>query len=437
MARVRADVVLMDGSPDGIPVGAVAEQGGRIAFQYRPEFVASGVGSISPIMMPLSSRVYEFPSLQRTEAFGGLPGVLADSLPDRFGTRIMEAYFRAKGIAPGALSPVQRLLYVGQRAMGALAFSPPFDQSGDSDVVLPLTLGLLRDQARRAIRGDVATGLREIMAAASSAGGMRAKALIAWNRETNEVDYGSTTSPPGFEAWLLKFDGVGADGEPEPWCRMEYAYTRMGAACGIEVPEVELIREGEFCHFATRRFDRGPNGERIHMASLCGLQHADFNLPGAFGYELMFDTCHALQLGAGTIEEAYRRMVFNVLSRNQDDHTKNSAFTSRLGQDGALKWDLSPAYDLTYANGAGWTRVHQMTICGKAEGIERSDLLTVAERYGVRRAEQIIDEVAAVVSSWRDFADEAGVPEEWIERCAADHRLHLAVRQQTPAPGLR
>jgi serine/threonine-protein kinase HipA len=424
--RVRADVVLESAPGVTRRVGAVAESGGRVAFQYHPEFLAQEGASISPILMPLARRVYEFPSLRRSEAFHGLPGVLADSLPDRFGTRVMDAYFRARGQHPDALSAVQRLLYVGARGMGALSYAPSEAIDGNGAIDLPLTLGLLRDQARRAIRGEAGDALREIMAAASSAGGMRAKALVAWNRAANEIDYSAVLPQAGFEPWLIKFDGVGEDGAPQPWCRTEFAYMRLAEQAGIEVPEVALIEDGPYRHFAARRFDRTDAGHRIHMASLCGLQHVDYNLPAAVGYELLCDTCHALHLGAPAIEEVYRRMVFNVVARNQDDHTKNFCF---LMDPETFEWYLSPGFDLTYANGNGWTRTHQMTVSGKASGIERDDLLQVARRYGVRRGAQIIDEVVDAMHGWPDEAGNAGLDDAWIERIRADQRLDLGVTQ--------
>lgn len=421
--RVRADVMLDDGVSNAPKrVGAVSDDGRTIAFQYAPEYRASGGVSISPVLMPLSPSVFVFPELRGVEAFHGLPGVLADALPDRFGTRLMNAYFRQTGKDPGELSAVQRLLYIGRRAMGALTFSPP--EGGDAEGARePLTLALLREQARAAIEGRTTVVLREIQAAASSAGGARAKALVAWNRETGTLAFGDKPLEPGFDHWLLKFDGVGTDGGPQVWCRLEYAYARMAQAAGITTPEVALIEDGDLRHFASKRFDRDGN-RRHHMTSLAGLEHLDFNVPAIAGYEVAFDVCNALDLGAPDRDELYRRMVFNVVARNQDDHPKNLAFLMDVGSG---TWSLSPGYDLTYARGAGYTRTHQMTVNGKAEGITGEDLRAVAKACSVRNAGRIVDEVISAVANWPEHAAAAGVDEEMMIKCREDHQLDVGL----------
>lgn len=417
--RIRADVYLNPGDAAPIHVGAVADDGRSIRFAYSPKYAGP---SIAPIFLPLQGRAFAFPELRGVAAFQGLPGVLADALPDRFGTRLMNAYFKQTGERVEDLSPVRRLLYIGDRAMGALSFAPA-DGLPARAMEENVTLALLRDQARRAIQGQLDHALSEIRMAASSAGGMRAKALINWDRKTNEVGFGSAPAGDGHEPWLVKFDGVGEAPGPQPWCRLEYAYTQMAAEAGIEIAEVTLIEDGELRHFAAKRFDREAT-RRIHVASLAGLQHVDFNVPGACGYELAFQTCLELGLAAPEVEEMYRRMLFNVIACNQDDHPKQIEF---LMDPGSGLWRLAPAYDLTYAHGAGYTRTHQMSVRGRVEGITRDDLLTVGRQFGVRRPEQQIDQVAQAVARWPAFAREVDLPADWVETCRKDHRLQLAI----------
>lgn len=420
--RIRADVFLSAGDAEPVRVGAVADDGRSIRFAYALDYAGP---SISPIFLPRQpapARAFVFPELRGISAFQGLPGVLADSLPDRFGTRLMNAYFQQTGVRVDDLSPVRRLLYIGDRAMGALTFAPA-DGLPAKALEENVTLALLRDQARRAIQGQLDQALSEIRMAASSAGGMRAKALINWDRETNEVGFGSAPASAGHEPWLVKFDGVGEDADPQPWCRLEYAYTQMAAEAGIEIADVTLIADGELRHFAAKRFDR-EGAHRIHVASLAGLQHVDFNVPGACGYELACQTCLELSLGAPEIEEMYRRMLFNVIACNQDDHPKQIEF---LMDPSSGLWRLAPAYDLTYAHGAGYTRTHQMSVRGRVEGITRDDLLAVGRQFGVRRPEQQIDHVAQAVARWPAFAREVDLPTHWVDACQKDHRLKLAI----------
>lgn len=424
-SRIRADVYLDPGDGDRVHVGAVADDGHNIRFAYTSTYTGP---SISPILLPREARVFAFPELKGVAAFQGLPGVLADALPDRFGTRLMNAYFQQTGLRVEDLSPVRRLLYIGDRAMGALSFVPAEGLPARA-LQENVTLSLLRDQARRAIQGQLDHALSEIRMAASSAGGMRAKALLHWNRKTNAVGFGSAPADAGSEPWLVKFDGVGEVGGPQPWCRLEHAYTRMAAAAGIETVPVTLIEEGELRHFAAKRFDR--NGvRRIHVASLAGLQHIDFNVPGVCGYEAAFQTCLALGLATPSVEEMFRRMAFNVIACNQDDHPKQIEY---LMDPRSGEWRLAPAYDLTYAHGVGYTRTHQMSVAGRVEGIQRDDLMEVGRRFGVRYPERQLDQVAAAVERWPDYAAESGLPEVWMETCRKDHRMHLAKARMRPA----
>ena len=400
----------------GRQVGAISDADGLPAFEYHPDWLASG-RSISPIHLPLEKGVFAFPELRRQEAFEGLPGVFADSLPDRFGNRVIQAWLERQSPPIASISAAEKLLYMGHRAMGALEYQPARTMQ-DPTPSPGLELGALVEQARQIIQGQVASRLNEIMAAASSAGGVRAKALLGWNRNTDEVIANQAELPPGFEHWIFKFDGMGDDGRPQHWCRLEYAYYLMARAAGITISESTLVRQGELAHFATRRFDRSAAG-KVHAHSLCGLQHADYNQPNVWSYEMYLRSCLKLGLGMDELGEAWRRMVFNVLARNQDDHSKNFSF---LLDEGAEDWRLAPAFDLTHANGAGWTRTHQLSVNGKFQGMGRDDLQAVADLFGIRRWRDILAQVHEALAKWPEFAGRAGLDGSVIESVAAEHR---------------
>jgi serine/threonine-protein kinase HipA len=414
----------------GALVGAVAEDSdGNVTFEYNDAFQRSGL-EISPIRLPLSTRgPLHFPELRSSDAFHGLPGVLADSLPDRFGNAVIRRYFEERGQSHRALSPVQRLLYVGDRAMGALQFQPSLDLPDRGAEQLPLDIAELVAQSRSIIEGRSDVAVPEIMLVGASAGGMRPKALILWNRARSEVRSGHAPLREGDEHWIIKFDGVppaGADlttgsggaGEPQPYMRIEYAYSLVARRAGLVLPETHLLRERDFAHFMARRFDRDGN-LRLHQHTLGGMLHIDYNIPGAASYEVYLRTVLRLGLSHDALEEAYRRAVFNVAAVNQDDHVKNLSFL----MDGQGSWALSPAYDVTYARGHGWTRNHQMTVRGKREGITREDLLLLGREFGLgRRAAGIVDEVAAALDGWEGAAEEAGVPAHWVRRIREEIR---------------
>ena len=397
---------------------------GRITFEYDPAFRGSGL-DISPIHLPLQRRgPVSFPELTRKTAFLGLPGVFADALPDRFGNAVIRRYFTDRGRPADAMSPLQRLFYIGDRAMGALEFHPALDRGESTEEALEVRE--LVDQARRIIEGDVSVTVPEIMQVGGSAGGARPKALILWNRTTNRVRSGFAHPEPGEEPWLIKFDGVSRDSSglgmrgdrnPGPWGRIEYAYSRMAKDAGIDIADTHLHRDGDFAHFMTRRFDRTladatePAG-RLHFHSLGGLQHIDFNDQFAFSYEGYFDTIRAIGLKQGSVDEAFRRLVFSVATVNFDDHVKNFG----LLMSPAGRWRLAPAYDVTYAENTGWTRQHQMSVSGKFRGITRADLLRVGDMYDVPEGGGgIVGEVVEALDTWREYAGEAGVPGEMVE----------------------
>lgn len=412
----------------GQDVGAVAEdRGGDVVFEYAEEFRRSGL-ELSPVHLPLSLRgPVSFPELRRVESFSGLPGLLADSLPDAFGNAVIRRYFEQRGTPDAALSPVQKLLYLGSRAMGALEFSPALDRELGEHTGEALAIAHLVREARRVVEGDPSVAIPEMMQLGGSAGGARAKAMILWNRAERRVRSAFAERQEGDEHWLIKFDGVtgGAashaverDFVPGPWGRVEFAYSRMARAAGITMAETDLLRERDFAHFMTRRFDREGDA-RLHMHTLGGMLHADYNVRQVLSYEDWFRTILRLGLGQPAVEEAYRRMVFNLAARNQDDHVKNVAFL--MGPDG--KWRLAPAYDVSWAMGGRWTVTHQMTAGGKDDDFTRRDLLTIGAAFDVERdGAEIIDEVDAALASWIEEAEAVELEREWVERIGGSFR---------------
>jgi serine/threonine-protein kinase HipA len=407
----------------GRSIGAVSlEEGARTsAFQYDPTFLASGI-ELSPISMPLSPRIYQFPSLAEL-SFHGLPGLLADSLPDRFGNALIDAWLATQGRRPEDFNAVERLCYIGIRGMGALEFAPakgpPLQRSAKVkvDELVKLASEVLTHRTSLQVSfapGHRHEGLQEMLRVGTSAGGARAKAIVAWNRDTNEVRSGQVKAPAGFDYWLLKFDGVSANKDkeledPKGYTVIEYAYALMAVDAGIEMSECKLMEEGGRRHFMTRRFDRLSDGGKLHMQSLAALAHFDFNSAGAYSYEQAFDVIKRLGLSMHALEQQFRRMIFNVVARNQDDHVKNIAFL----MDKAGAWSLSPAFDVTYAyNPKGlWTSRHQMTINGKSDAFTREDFKAVAQVAGLKRgrSETVLTEVMETVKEWPRYAQTAGV----------------------------
>jgi serine/threonine-protein kinase HipA len=426
----------------GTEIGAVTLGDGEsvASFEYDPAFAEAGI-EIAPLRMPATrGRIYRFPELART-SFDGLPGLLADTLPDRFGNALIDAWLAAQGRAPGSFDAVERLCYIGYRGMGALEFMP--SRGPDPTVDEELDIAALVELAGEVLthRADLSASLaypdkqramQEILRVGTSAGGARPKALIAWNPTTEEVRSGQIDVPDGFEYWILKFDGVDDSsrdlGLSKGYGAIEWAYSEIARAAGITMTECRLLEEGDRRHFMTRRFDRTADGDKLHMQSLAALDHLDFELGDAHSYEQSFGVIRRLGLSAETAEEQFRRMVFNVVARNQDDHVKNVSFLmDRKGE-----WSLSPAFDVVYAfNPEGrWTRVHQMSINGKRDDFTVADLERVASTAGLKRgaARRILAEVTAVLERWPEFAAAARVPEDIAAGIHATLRLHLPDR---------
>lgn len=407
------------------------------SFQFTPEFAESGI-QVSPVTMPLRPDVFEFPELPR-HAFFGLPGLLADSLPDRFGNALIDAWLATEGRSRESFSAVERLCYTGTRGMGALEYAPvlgPKRQRSttlDVDALVRLASDVLthhQNLAGHFSDASRAEALTEILKVGTSAGGARAKAVIAWNRDTNEVRSGQLPAGNGFTYWLLKFDGVAGNRDkeledPKGYGAIEYAYALMAQAAGIVMTECRLLEENGRRHFMTRRFDRRDDGGKLHMQSLGALAHFDYNQAGAYAYEQAFLTIRQLALPMAAIEEQFRRMLFNVVARNQDDHVKNIAFL--MDKTGA--WTLAPAYDVTYSyNPSGsWTATHQMTINGTRDGFQMPDIRAVARSAGLKRgrADVLLEEVATAVARWPEFANQASVPTEVAAKIQRAHRMDL------------
>ncbi len=416
----------------GKRVGAVAwDEDRRLAsFEYDSSFLSSGL-DVAPLTMPLERTIYTFPELP-FRTYHGLPGLLADALPDSYGTKLIDVWLRKQNRSADSFNSVERLCYMGTRGMGALEFQPAMvrgQRSTRLEVVelVDLARQVLsqREELLVNLTGDKAKALDAVIRVGTSAAGARAKAVVAWHPETQEIRSGQVTAPEGFQYWLLKFDGVSGSalGDPEGFGRIEYAYHRMAKAAGVDMTECRFLEEGGRAHFMTRRFDRAGDGAKVHAQSLCAMAHYDFNAPGTCSYEDALSTCQHLGLGQPALAQVFRRMVFNVIARNQDDHTRNIVFL--MDADGT--WRLAPAFDVIWSyNPKGeWTNRHQMTINGKQRGFTADDLLAVASRFGIKKARETIAEIGAAVRDWPGFAKEAGVEPGMAAAIGDTHRLRV------------
>jgi serine/threonine-protein kinase HipA len=405
-----------------------AEQIGR--FEFEPEFL-NDIWDIAPLMMPLAnsrSRIYEFPENgRRDSSFRGLPGLLADMLPDKYGNALINAWLATQGRSSNELNPVETLCFIASRGIGALEIQPALGRevrkssSLELDGLISVANKILdtRQNFQTSLSKDEQIALADILQIGTSAGGARAKAIIAFNEKTMEVKSGQVKAPKGFGYWIIKFDGVEDSqfGTSKGYGRVEMAYHLMAKDAGIEMTECRLLEENGRAHFMTRRFDRDDAGDKIHMQSFHALRHFDFNMVGYFAYEQLFETMRMLGLPYPEAEQMFTRMVFNVLSRNCDDHTKNFAFL--MDKNG--KWSLSPAYDISHAYrpGSTWVSSQSMTVNGKREGIGHADFLEVARRMNIKQAGNIIERVSNAVRNWNQYAEEVKV----------DSKLRAAVKK--------
>lgn len=402
----------------GMHIGSVALDPayGYYAFAYTPEFAATGV-ELAPLHMPVAAaQPYLFTDLPEA-TYKRLPAMLSDALPDDFGNALINRYMADQGMAAHDVTALDRLAYMSTRAMGALTFKPA--RGPVKHVPTAINLSSLVEQARQALTGVLLddahanAALRSIIDVGTSAGGARAKAVIALHPATGEIRSGQLDAPDGFEHWLLKFDGMGKDqelGTTQNYGRIEYAYHLMARAAGLRMTACRLLKENARAHFMTKRFDREGTSSRHHMQTLCAMAHLDYKKKGTNAYAQLFSTIGQLGLPYEDMEEAFRRMVFNVMGRNCDDHTKNFSFLLRKG---STVWELAPAYDVTFAHNPNgeWTHQHLMSVNGKFKGFEVSDMLAEAARFGVGTAKRVIEQVRSAVLRWPEFARQADIPE--------------------------
>ena len=408
----------------GTPVGVfhLNENKGCVSFEYEKDFLSHGI-NVAPIMMPLSNRVYEFPELAKS-SFKGVPGLMADSLPDNFGNAVINQWLASEGRSPSSFNVVERLCYTGKRGMGALEYEPAINKH--TDINEPISLQRMSDFASAILEEKVDVVLSaesdvtyaQLLQLGTSAGGARAKAVIAYNEKSGEIRSGQVDLGKNFDYWLVKFDGVLKNGDhnlqdvPE-YTLIEYAYYEMALQAGLTMNECRLLSEGERNHFMTKRFDR-VNGDKLHMQSLGAMLHIDYNEPGLCSYEMAALTARRLGLPSSDIEQLYRRMVFNVLAVNQDDHVKNISFL--MNKEGI--WSLSPAYDVTFSIDPEnqWLKAHQMTINGKMSHISPEDLIACGKKMDLKspKCKKIINDVTTAVKQWKDIASSVGIREQTI-----------------------
>ena len=411
------------------PVGAVTldPATGYYVFEYAPRWIKTGV-ELSPFSLPAKSAQlqFQFPNLNQ-ETFHRLPAMLADALPDKFGNALVESALAAEGLSKEAITPLDRLAYMNNRGMGALEFKPPRGKKKSANTAIEMSL--LVEGARKALEGkfdgdkETEIAIRNIIQVGISAGGARAKAVIAWNPNTHEIRSGQLEVDEGFEHWLLKLDGVGKDlalGSSAHYGRIEYAYYLMAKAAKINMMPSRLLEENGRAHFMTKRYDREGKAKH-HTQSLCAMKQLDFNMIGVHSYHQYFQTIDGLELGAEAMQEGFRRMVFNIVAANCDDHTKNFSFMLKQGG----RWSITPAYDVTHAYNpeSKWTKQHLMSVNGKFTSINKADLMAIADLYMIANAQQIILDVENAIARWEEFASLAAIPKAEQEKVRVDFRM--------------
>jgi serine/threonine-protein kinase HipA len=416
----------------GAYVGAIAwdERNQLGSFEYSPDFL-NKAWDLSPIKMPIARgrQVFSFPELRPGrgdvyDTFKGLPGLIADMLPDKYGNQLIDAWLVRQGRPSGSMNPIEKLCFIGSRGMGALEFEP--SSQSTQNTAKKIEVSSLVDISRKMLdqrlnfAADLSTGeekaMTDILRVGTSAGGARPKAVIAFNPKTGEIKSGQTKAPQGFEHWLIKLDGVSDAqfGESSGYGRVEMAYHLMAKRAGIDMMDCQLLEENGRAHFMTKRYDRAGSNTRHHVQTWCAMNHYDFNDMASFSYELLFETMRALHLSYPMAEQMYRRMVFNVLSKNCDDHTKNFSFKLEKGGE----WELSPAYDICYAYDPKsiWVSQHALSINGKRKAHQLEDFLTIAKSMNIKKGKSLVEEIANIVGQWEEFANEAGVSKDLMRR---------------------
>lgn len=406
----------------GLKVGTLYERDGIISFEYEQSFIDSGL-NLSPIKLPFTTQTY---INQDDKYFQTLAGLFFDSLPDKFGTKVIERYYETKGIALRDLSVLQKLMFIGKRGMGALEYEPSESVISRDDTIELLDIRSMYESSKKIIKGEPTDALQEMllfMDSGASAGGARAKAVVAWDKKANKMISGVNELPDGYEHWLVKFDSVDDNGISTDFTKLEYIYMSMAKDSGINVEELDLVNDGKLNHFAIKRFDRA-NGEKIHMHSLASMLHVDFNIPMHYSYDESLRVVWFITKDKRQVLEFYKRVVFNVVAKNQDDHAKNTSFL--MDRDG--NWSLSPAYDISYANGQGFTKNHQMSIVGKVNNFKYDDLIKLAINNDIKKsiADKIINDIIDVVSGFKNRATNIGMREDLIELVQGDLRLSFS-----------
>lgn len=414
-------------------VGAVSWnlETGIASFEYESKFIAKN-WDLAPLKMPLASSnrsVFSFPDLKNVKTFKGLPGLLADVLPDDYGNQLINNWLAQNGRPENSMNPVEMLCFIGTRGMGALEFEPSqfkankraFDIEVNSLVTISQKMLQKREAFETNLDKDEQQAMADILKIGTSAGGARPKAIIAYNEKTGQVKSGQTNAPRGFEHWLIKLDTVSdvQFGESTGYGSIEMAYYLMAKACEIDMMECRLMEENGRAHFMSKRFDREGSDTKHHIQTLCAMQHYDFNQTTSFSYEQLFQTMRLLKLPYPQAEQLFRRMAFNVIARNCDDHTKNFAFRLKQNEN----WELTPAYDVCFAYRpeSNWVSQHNLSINGKRKDITKEDLLYVAKSMNIKKANQIIQQINDVVSKWPTFAEEAKVKNDFIEQIGQSH----------------
>lgn len=417
----------------GTTIGAVAwnAQTGVASFEYDPKFIASKI-DLAPLKIPVSNssnRIFSFPELRDVKTFRGLPGLLADVLPDDYGNQLINSWLAQNGRPENSMNPVELLCFIGTRGMGALEFEPSqltvnkraFDIEIDNLISLSQKMLSKREGFETNLSENDQNAMLDILKIGTSAGGARPKAIIAYNEKTGQVKSGQTIAPKGFEHWLIKLDTVSdvQFGESTGYGRIEMAYYLMATACGIEMMESRLMEENGRAHFMTKRFDREGGAEKHHIQTFCAMQHYDFSQITSFSYEQLFQTMRMLRLPYPQAEQLFRRMAFNVIARNCDDHTKNFAFLLKK----EANWELAPAYDICFAYrpDSDWVSQHNLSINGKRKDITKDDLLRVAKNMNIKKANTIIEQISATVTNWYEYAEQANVADNLKEKIGGFH----------------
>lgn len=405
----------------GRVVGTLYEKDGIVRFEYEQSFIDSGI-NISPLKLPFETDTY----INEDEPyFLTLAGVFFDSLPDKFGTKVVERYYESKGVHPRELSVLQKLLFIGKRGMGALEYEPCEDITGTSELDETLEIRSMYEASKKIVTGEATDAIHELllfMDSGASAGGARAKAVIGWDKKSKRIIGGAGEITEGYDYWLVKFDTLDSFERVADFTKLEYLYMSMAKECGIEVPATDLLEDGEFSHFLIKRFDR-VDGNKVHMHSLAAITHTNFNIPLHYSYDEALRVVWFITKNKSAVLEFYRRAVFNAIARNQDDHAKNTSFL--MTKEG--EWSLSPAYDITYANGAGFTKNHQMSMNAKVKDITRNDLISLALSADIKKkvAVDIIDKTVKVLQNFKTKASKLNIREDLIDLVESDLRLSI------------